>query len=113
MWLLGWIADYPDPQDWLSLQFAKTSPYNAANYQDAGSYTAGKLMSQADVEQNQVKRMGLYNQAEQQLVNDVAWIPYVQPKGIWRIKTYIQGFNPSSLNLLSDLDWANVMVLAH
>ncbi len=70
-------------------------------------------MSQADQEQNPAKRMSLYNKAEQQLVNDVAWLPYVQPKGIWRLKTYIQGFNPSALDLLSDLDWANVKVLAH
>ncbi len=113
MWLLGWIADYPDPQDWLSLQFAKNSPNNAANYRDGGGFTAQAYMSQADQEQNPAKRMSLYNKAEQQLVNDVAWLPYVQPKGIWRLKTYIQGFNPSALDLLSDLDWANVKVLAH
>ncbi len=113
MWLLGWIADYPDPQDWLSLQFDKTSPYNASNYQDGNGYSAWKLMGQADVEQDPTKRMSLYNQAEQQLVNNVTWIPYAQTKGIWRIRTYIQGFNPSALNLLSDLDWANVVVLAH
>jgi peptide/nickel transport system substrate-binding protein/oligopeptide transport system substrate-binding protein len=113
MWILGWSADYPDPQDWLSLQFDKGSPYNASNYQDGNGFTAWKLMSQADVEQDPAKRMSLYNQAEQQLVNDVVWIPYIQPKGIWRIKTYIQGFNPSALDLLSDLDWANVVVLAH
>ena len=113
MWLLGWIADYPDPQDWLSLQFAKGSPYNASNYQDGNGFTAWKLMSEADVEQDPAKRMDLYSQAEQQLVNDVAWIPYTQPKGIWRTKTYIEGFNLSSLGLVAVQDWANVMVLAH
>jgi peptide/nickel transport system substrate-binding protein/oligopeptide transport system substrate-binding protein len=113
MWMLGWIADYPDPQDWLSLQFAKNSPNNAANYRDGGGFTAQAYMSQADQEQNPAKRMSLYNKAEQQLVDDVAWLPYVQSKGIWRLKTYIQGFNPSALDMLSDLDWANVKVLAH
>jgi oligopeptide transport system substrate-binding protein len=117
IWLLGWIADYPDPQDWLSLLFGRGSPYNASNYhdgtQDGQKFTAWQLMSQADVEQDPTKRMSMYNQIEQQLVNDVAWIPYTQPKGIWRIKTYIQGFTPSALDLLSDQDWANVVVLAH
>ncbi len=113
MWLLGWSADYPDPQDWLSLQFAQGSPNNAPNYHDGNGFTAWQLMAQADVEQNPGMRMGLYNQAEQQLVNDVAWLPYMQPKGIWRIKPYIQGYNPTSLGLISDLDWANVSVLAH
>jgi oligopeptide transport system substrate-binding protein len=117
MWLIGWIADYPDPQDWLSLQFAKDSGNNASNYQDGfqngKNFTAQALMAQADVEQDPAKRMTLYNEAEQQLVDDVAWIPYAQPKGIWRIKTYIQGFTPSALGLLTNLDWANVEVLAH
>src|SRR5262249_40312966 len=113
MWLVGWIADYPDPQDWLSLLFSPTSFFNASNYKDGDGFTAWSLMKQADQEQDPTKRMSLYNQAEQQLVNNVAWIPYVQPKGIWRIKSYIQGYNPSSLNILSDLDWANVVVLAH
>ena len=113
MWMIGWIADYPDPQDWLSLQFSKSSALNASNYQDGNGFTAQTLMAQADKEQNAAKRMSLYNQAEQQLVNDVAWLPYSQPKGIWRIRTYIQGFNPSALGLLTDLDWANVEVLAH
>jgi oligopeptide transport system substrate-binding protein len=70
-------------------------------------------MSQADTEQNPTKRMDLYNQAEQQLVDDVAWLPYMQPKGIWRVKTYVQGYSPSAENLMSDQDWANVSILAH
>lgn len=112
-WLLGWVADYPDPQDWLSLQFAQGSGNNWVNYRDDSAHHAWSLMSQADTEQNPSKRMDLYNQAEQQLVDDVAWLPYMQPKGIWRIKTYVQGYNPSALNLLSDQDWANVSILAH
>jgi oligopeptide transport system substrate-binding protein len=113
MWLVAWIADYPDPQDWLSLQFAQGSANNWSNYHDTADFHAWQLMQQADVEQNQAKRMILYNQAEQQLVDSVAWLPYMQPKGIWRIKTYVQGYNPSSLELLSDQDWGNVSILAH
>ena len=26
MWALGWIADYPDPQDWTTLQFGAGAP---------------------------------------------------------------------------------------
>jgi oligopeptide transport system substrate-binding protein len=114
MWMIGWIADYPDPQDWLSLQFAPGSPNNISNYQDGpNNFSAWSLCQQADVEQDPAKRMSLYHQAEQQLVDTVAWLPYAQPKGIWRLKTYIQGYDPSSLNLLSDLAWSNVSVLAH
>lgn len=117
MWFIGWTADYPDPEDFLSLQFAPDSPNNATNYhdgmQDRQKFAAWKLMAQADVEQNPVMRMNLYHQAEQELVNDVAWIPIFQGKGVWRIKPYIQGFLPTALDLLSDQEWANVAILAH
>ena len=28
IWQIGWLADYPDPQDWLSLQFYSASVNN-------------------------------------------------------------------------------------
>ena len=31
-YLLGWIAEYPDPQDWTSLQFVKDAPNNTVKY---------------------------------------------------------------------------------
>ena len=31
-WTIGWIADYPDPQDWLTLQFDKGVYNNNMNY---------------------------------------------------------------------------------
>src|SRR3954464_14424841 len=32
MWINGWAADYADPQDWISLQFARGMPNNEWNY---------------------------------------------------------------------------------
>src|SRR6266700_267255 len=84
MYAWGWIADYPDPQDQLTLQFDNGVPNNNANYgqnysSDATQQQATqKLLEQADGTQDQVQRLKMYNQAEQQLVNDVAWIPTVQ-----------------------------------
>src|SRR5262249_54572426 len=68
---VGWIVDYPDPQDWLSLQFLPGSSVNTGNVLDPA---ANELMNKADVEQNQQTRFQEYNQAEQLMVNDVAWI---------------------------------------
>ncbi|HCI80176.1 MAG TPA: peptide ABC transporter substrate-binding protein, partial [Ktedonobacter sp.] len=31
-WGIAWIADYPDPQDWTTLQFANGAPNNNMNY---------------------------------------------------------------------------------
>jgi peptide/nickel transport system substrate-binding protein/oligopeptide transport system substrate-binding protein len=91
MWFLGWGADYPDPQDFLTLQFDKGVPNNNQNYGQNTSVDAAqqqaiqKLMEQADVNPNQDARMQQYHQAEQQLVEDVAWLPISQ--GIYSVMT--------------------------
>ena len=116
MWLIGLSAAFPDPFVWLNNVFAPTAPLNAFNYRDDQVHsTAWALMLQADAEQIEAKRLSLYNQAEQQLVNAAVEIPYAQEKGIWRLKPYIQGFNPTALlaNPIPELDWAQVSVLAH
>ena len=54
MWALYWAADYPDPEDWLTLIFGKDSSKNGLNYgQNKTSFateqqTNQQLMEQAD-----------------------------------------------------------------
>ncbi len=116
MWLIGLSANFPDPFNWLNGVFAPTASLNVFNYRDDGNqYTAWAMMQQADTEIDQTKRMALYNQAEQQLVNAALEIPYAQEKALWRIKSYVQGFNPTALLTvpIPELEWANISILAH
>lgn len=119
MWWLGWIADYPDPQDWTTLQFDEGAANNDWNYgqnfsADASTQVATqKLLEQADVEQNPTTRMADYNRAEQQLVNDVAWMPLYQADGVGLIKKYVQGIVLNAQGLTPANDWANIYISAH
>jgi oligopeptide transport system substrate-binding protein len=85
----GWCADYPDPQDWLSIfwhsrsQFAKNIGYHNPE--------ADKLMDQADVETNPEKRMALYDQAQKLIVDDVPYIIRSTSKGTFLVKSYVKG----------------------
>src|SRR5258708_10591269 len=105
MWQIGWIADYPDPQDWTTLQFDKGSPNNSTNYGQNGATDAAtqqqiqQQLEQADVATNQAQRFQLYNQAEQQLVNDVACLPIFQEAATRLLKPYLLGltFNATDL----------------
>lgn len=109
-WNIGWIADYPDPQDWLTIQFETGGPDNSSGMHDA---TFDKLVQAADVEGSAVKRMQLYNSAEQEAVNQASWIPYQQSKIAWRMRTYVRGFTYDGLGLMVDQNWANVYIAAH
>ncbi len=118
-WWLGWIADYPDAQDWLTLQFDKGAPNNDWNYGQNLSADAStqvqmqQLMEQADVNQNPTARIAQYNQAEQQIVNDVGWMPLYQADGVGLIKKYVQGIVLNAQGLTPPDDWANIYISTH
>lgn len=119
MWAAAWGADYPDPQDWLTLQFGKGAPNNQWNYGQNLSSAAPaqqKLQDQllqADVEQNTSLRMASYNLAEQQLVNDVAWLPLDQRRSSAVLKPYVIGQVFNVLGLIPPNDWAKIYIAVH
>ncbi len=110
IWEIAWIADYPDPQDWLTIQFSSNAGYNSEGVNIPQLDT---LLKAADVEHNQTKRMQMYNQAEQEVVDQVAWIPYEQPKLYWRQRSYVHGFGFNSIGLMVDVNWPKVYISQH
>lgn len=120
MWWLGWIADYPDPQDWTTLQFDKGSPNNWWNYGQNNSANAAQQqqvqqqLEQADVATSSLsQRMQMYNQAEQQLVNDVAWISLFQNVQTYMTKPYVVGLTYNAQDVRPPDDWANIYIATH
>src|SRR6266700_6918775 len=118
-WGIAWIADYPDPQDWTTLQFGKGSQYNQINYgQNSTSNAAQQQQTQqalaaADVNPDQTSRLQAYMQAEQQLVNDVAWLSMEQVGVSQVLKPYVRGvvFNPQLL--IPPDDWGSIFIATH
>jgi oligopeptide transport system substrate-binding protein len=116
MWRFGWVADYPDPQNWLTLQFDKGAPNNTMNYgQNNSSNTIQQqanqdLMRQADVNPDLNARLQQYMQAEQQLVEDVAWFPLTQAVVHRLVKPCVQGLVANAQSLIPPSDWAKIYI---
>ncbi len=114
MWRIDWYADYPDPQDWLTLQFDKGVPNNNMNYGQNTSTDAAtqqqmqKLMEQADSNPDQNARLKQYNQAEQQLIDDVAWIPLYQVFANQLVKPCVQNLITNPQELIPPDDWGAI-----
>ncbi|MBI2830155.1 MAG: peptide ABC transporter substrate-binding protein, partial [Chloroflexi bacterium] len=72
MYELAWIADYPDPQNFLDILFHSQSLNNETKYSNP---EVDKLLETARTERDEKKRFDLYHQAEQIIVNDSPWIP--------------------------------------
>ena len=72
MYQIGWIADYPDPENFLDILFNVDSSNNHTGYNNS---EVNDLLQRARLETNQEARYELYNKAEQQIIDDAPWIP--------------------------------------
>jgi oligopeptide transport system substrate-binding protein len=99
----GWCADYPDPQNWLSIYWhSSTSIAKNTGYKNA---EVDKLLEQADIEVNATKRAQLYEQAQKLVIGDVGEVMRSVSKNYFLIKSYVKGldFTPQ------DSDYAGQM----
>jgi peptide/nickel transport system substrate-binding protein/oligopeptide transport system substrate-binding protein len=85
----GWAADYPDPQDFLTLLFSTGAIYNQQN---ASVPAADTLMHAADANTNNTQRIQQYNQAEQLLIDNVATCPLYQAVARYQVRSYVHGY---------------------
>ncbi len=116
MWGIAWIADYPDAQDWTTLQFDKGAPNNNMNYgQNSGATSATQQQTQqqleaADINPDSAARIQQYNTAEQQLVNDVAWLPIDQVEYQVMLKPCVVGYGYNAQGLFPAQSWGRVYI---
>jgi oligopeptide transport system substrate-binding protein len=89
LFVQGWIADYPDPQDFLDILFHTGAEYNTGNYSNPQVDT---LLDKAGVEQNEATRLLLYQQAEQIVVDEAACLPLSFGKSYFLIKPYVNHY---------------------
>ena len=119
MWLYSWTADYPDPENWTTLQFDKDAVGNYMNYGQNDSADAPQeqmvqqQLEQADAEANSAVRLHLYQMAEQKLVDQVAWIPLWQASSRIVQKPYVQGIVYNPIGIIPPSDWANIYITEH
>ena len=72
MYAAGWIADYPDPENFVGKLFASDSHLNHGGYSNP---EVDALLEEAATLQDQEARYRLYHQAEQLIIDDAPVIP--------------------------------------
>jgi oligopeptide transport system substrate-binding protein len=117
MWFAGWGQDYPDPQDWLSVFFAKGVSNDQFNYGQNNSATAAqqqevqRQLAAADANSDQAARLAAYADAEQKIINDVGWIPLYHRNIHRLINTKVVNYELNGYDNLSPDAWAKVYVV--
>ena len=100
-----WGADYPDPQNFLSQQLVSGAGNNNGRFSNSD---LDRLTEQADaLSGDYIKRMKLYNQAEQIAVTQVGWLPLFNPTINVLVRPYVQGLVLTGQGLLVP-DWSAV-----
>ncbi len=84
----GWIADYPDPQNFIDILFCSQSHENHNAYKNP---EVDRLLEQARVEQGRDQRLRLYQQAEDLIVQDAVWVPLWHGRDYMLTKPYVKG----------------------
>jgi peptide/nickel transport system substrate-binding protein/oligopeptide transport system substrate-binding protein len=105
----GWGADYPDPQDFLTLLWSKDAQYNQSFVNVPAADT---LMAAADINPDQTARLKQYQQAEQLLIDNGAFIAYSQPLNVQMVKNTISGWHQDSSLEIALPTWQTAYVKA-
>ncbi len=108
-YMLGWIADYPDAQDWIDL----VTTGNSNNTMNFSNPEVDRLAAEADASLDQKVRVKDYNQAEELAVQNVAWIPFDQGKNIFVFQKWVSNFVVDAQGLIPDIAWPDVQILQH
>jgi oligopeptide transport system substrate-binding protein len=101
---MGWIADYPHPQDFLDVLF-RTGAEN--NYGEYSSPAVDALLDKAALEADDEKSLELYQQAEQMLVDDAAVLPLWFGQDYILVKPYVTGYKLNAMGFA----WLNKVSL--
>jgi oligopeptide transport system substrate-binding protein len=105
---LGWCADYPDQQDWLTTVFISNSTVTKTGWKNA---QFDSTVKQADKEPDTKKRDDLYVAAQKILTQDapVAFLFYSATK--YLLKPYVKGVTDTALDFeIGIMDMTNIAV---
>ncbi|MEO8665170.1 MAG: ABC transporter substrate-binding protein [Ignavibacteria bacterium] len=100
---LGWIADYPDPENFLNLFYGKNvpkdpkaiSPINSTRFQDA---EYDKIFEKAISTIDQTARYELYYQAEQIAISKAPLMIIFYDEDYRMIQPYVKGYPANAMN---------------
>ena len=93
---LGWVADYPDPHNFLDNLFHSGSENNLFEY---SSPELDALLDRAGVEPDDEARLGMYRQAEQEVVDAAPCLPLWFGENYILVKPDVKGYRLDPLGI--------------
>ncbi|PSK93824.1 peptide/nickel transport system substrate-binding protein [Haloactinopolyspora alba] len=93
MYLIGWTGDFGDPDNFLGTFFKSPSPEFSFKNQEIHD-----LLARAEAETDHDKRVDLYQQANNLIMEFVPGVPYVHTEPAVALREGVSGYVPDPLN---------------
>jgi peptide/nickel transport system substrate-binding protein/oligopeptide transport system substrate-binding protein len=90
----GWVADFPDPDNFLRVLFHSTSPMNRSGYRNP---EVDRLLDLAWSETSYKERNDIYRRIEKMILNDSPIIPLDYDRSRFLVRPNVKGFTLSPL----------------
>jgi oligopeptide transport system substrate-binding protein len=94
IFLRAWFADVPDPENFLAKLFHSRSPFNYMGY---ASPVVDALLDKARAEPDMARRVEVYRQAEETILDDAPLIPISHQTYERLFQPYVKGVEVSGL----------------
>jgi len=92
----GWCADYPDPENFADVLFNTSAQQNIGNYSNPA---LDAVLGQARLEQDVTKRIQLYQQAEQIIVQDAPALFIMHGVSYELVRPNVKGYVLTPINI--------------
>ncbi len=89
MYSIGWVADYPHPQDFLDILFHSGTDSNFGGYSNPAVDT---LLEEAGTDTDYQRSLATYQEIERMLVEDVASLPLWFGQNYLLVRPYVAGY---------------------
>jgi peptide/nickel transport system substrate-binding protein/oligopeptide transport system substrate-binding protein len=94
---LSWIADYPDPENFLAVLFGSGSAENHTGYSNPAF---DRLLADAAVERDPARRSPLYLEAQRIILADAVIIPCYHSIDYTLVKPHVKGLTITPMGIL-------------
>ncbi len=89
LFIMGWVADYPDPQNFLDNLFHTDGEYNYSEYSNP---EVDSLLNRAAIQPDEANRLKMYQQAELKLITEAPCLPLWFNVNYVLVKPYVKGY---------------------
>lgn len=94
---LGWVADYPDPENFLAFLFHSRNKGPMGNVSFYGRPEVDELIDRSYSETDMDKRIALLQEASKLILADSPWLFLLFGKETVLLKPYVRNYNPTGM----------------